>query len=154
MAGWRGHVRCHPKSRPKLAYDLSAANGSIGLRSSKTGMVGWGRCEAGLAPIAGSPLMHQLVRAGEPAGLATGHRREAGSGRAWGKQARSRARTRAGERWAGGERPGRAAGQGCAADGLARKLGQGCMAENRNFAEIAQGALIERPGRFCNRLQM
>ena len=82
-------------------------------------------------------------------GLATGHRRERvrRAGEVGWKQVRSRAREAAGGRWAGGERPGRAAGPGRAADGLARKLGQGCMAENLQQSAVALGALIERLGR-------
>jgi hypothetical protein len=152
-----------PQKPPQIDQRSQRRDRSIGLRSPKTGTVGWGRYEAGLASIAASPLLHQLVRAGEPAGrvpggagrrgLATGHRRErVRDGPGWGGTA---PQSRQGGRWWALGRRGaaraRAAGPGRAADGLARKLGRGRMAENRQKSAIGQGALTERPGRAVQR---
>ena len=72
MAGWRDHVRCHPKSRPKLAYDLSAAEAGPGT----------GRAEVRNRPTVapGRPL----VGAGQ-AGSSPGQGSGSGTrcGRAW-----------------------------------------------------------------------
>ena len=90
MASWRVHVRCNPKSRPNLAYGLSAA-------------MGWGRCEAGPAPgTLAAGFSRPVARIGGlapgaglgRAGVETGLQSRRG-GRWWAMGRRGAARTRA-----------------------------------------------------------